>query len=98
LAAEQASQRDVVAFDNVHRQVIGPRRHAAGVIRPRDPGQKSWRMHAGLGGETNQAARHFTVGLSSHHEHRVVQHPDQPVERFVIHTAIMTQPMRRFGR
>jgi hypothetical protein len=55
-------------------------------------------MHAGLGGETNQASRHFTVCLGRHHKHRVVQHPDQPVERFIAHIAIMTQPMRRFGR
>src|ERR1700722_12682848 len=98
LAAEQARQPDVAALHDMHSQVIGSRRHPAGVIHPRDPGQKSRRMHAGLAGETNQAARHFTVGLSGHQKHRVVQHPDQPVERFISHIAIMTQPARRFGR
>src|ERR1700744_5028090 len=82
----------------MHRQVVGSRRHPLGVIRPRDPSQKSRRMHAGLGGETAQAARPLPVGPSCHHEHRVVQHRDQSVERVVAHIAIMTQPMRRLGR
>jgi hypothetical protein len=44
-----------------------------------------------LRGEADQAARRMTVGLGSHHEHRVLQHPDQPVERVIAHTAIMAQ-------
>jgi hypothetical protein len=32
----------------------------------------------------------MTVGLGRHHKHRVVQHSDQPVEKFVAHIVIMT--------
>jgi hypothetical protein len=37
----------------------------------------------------------MTVGLGRHHEHRVVQHPDQLVEGFIGHTAIITQIAKR---
>jgi hypothetical protein len=91
LAAEKVGQADVAARQHMHRQVLGSGRHSAGVIVPGQPDQKPWRAHAGLRGEADQAARRMTVGLGSHHEHRVLQHPDQPVERVIAHTAIMAQ-------
>jgi hypothetical protein len=36
----------------------------------------------------------MTVGLGRHHKHRVVQHSDQPVEKFVAHIVIMTHLAR----
>src|SRR5579875_1279768 len=64
---------------------------AEGVVAPGHADQKSWWLQAGLSGESDQAARRVTVGLGGHHEHRVVQHANQPVERFIGHLTIMDQ-------
>jgi hypothetical protein len=94
LAAEQPSQANVAARQHMHGQVIGSRRDRAGVVGFGHPGQKPRGADADLGSEADQAARGLTVGPGRHHEHRVIQHLDQPVERLIAHTAMMAQQRR----
>jgi hypothetical protein len=89
MAAEQFGQSAVVSRQDMHGQVLRPARHPAGVAALGDADLEHRRVHTGLVGETDQATRRLAFGLGCHHEHRVIQHAHQVIERFIDHGTII---------
>lgn len=81
LTPEQLGERHVPAGQDMNGKVRGVLSDPKRVIALGDPHQEPWWSNAGLTGKPDQASRPVLAGAHRDHEHRVVQHGHQAVER-----------------
>jgi hypothetical protein len=65
----------------LHGEMVGPLRHAVGVVALRQADKEAGRADADLAGEPDQTAGGFVADASRDDIHRIVEQRRHPVER-----------------